>query len=216
MALLSTTPLAANGGSSGRTWARGSSPANILGTFCIKPFVFVLALLFVGIPIASAQTEVSREYQIKAGFLFNFPQFVDWPQQAFSSPQSPFVIGVLGSDPFGTFLDRLVDGATANDRPLIVRRFSRVDEITTCHILFISRSEAPRFKSIFDTLKGRNILTVGDVESFGREGGMVRFLTENTSTRLRINVDAVKSAELAINSKLLRRAEIVHDAASDP
>ncbi len=41
------------------------------------------------------------EYQVKAVFLFNFSQFMEWPPDAFPTPDTPFVIGVLGADPFG-------------------------------------------------------------------------------------------------------------------
>ena len=40
--------------------------------------------------------------------MFNFAQFVDWPQESFPEAQMPLVIGVLGEDPFGTYLDEIV------------------------------------------------------------------------------------------------------------
>ena len=52
----------------------------------------------------------SKEYQIKAAFLFNFAQFVEWPPTAFTNADAPFCIGVLGDDPFGAALDETVQG----------------------------------------------------------------------------------------------------------
>lgn len=151
----------------------------------------------------------SKEYQIKAVFLFNFAQFVDWPTNAFPEAQTPLVIGVLGEDPFGSYLDETVRGEKVNNRPLIVQRYRRADEIKSCHILFISRSETDRLEAIFNGLKGRNILTVGDYEGFAQRGGMIRFFTEKNKVRLRIGLEAAKAANLTISSKLLRPAEIV-------
>jgi|SRR5688572_10997142 len=156
-----------------------------------------------------AQTTIPAEYQIKAVFLFNFTQFVEWPTNAFADAQSPLVIGVLGEDPFGAYLEETVRGEKANDHPLTVQRFRRVEDITTCHVLFISRSEAARFDQIFASLKNRHTLTVGDVDGFARSGGIIRFLTEKNKIRLRINLEAAKAANLTISSKLLRPAEIV-------
>ena len=124
---------------------------------------------------AVAEDVSSRETAIKAVFLFNFAQFVDWPPSAFPSPDSPFVIGVLGDDPFGAFLDATVKGEKVKGHPLLVRRFHQVDEATGCHILFISASESDRFEHDFSALKDRAILTVGDAEGFAQRGGIIRF-----------------------------------------
>ena len=144
-----------------------------------SPFGLVICaiLLSSGLNV-SAQSASSREYQVKAVFLFNFAQFVEWPTNAFSQAQTPLVIGVLGEDPFGAYLDDTVRGEKVNNRSLVVERYRRAEEIKTCHVLFISRSEADRLAEILANLKGRNILTVGDAESFAERGGMIRFVTE--------------------------------------
>lgn len=152
--------------------------------------------------------ETSREYQLKAAFLYNFTQFVEWPEG--SLPQdTPFVIGILGKDPFGTYLDELVNGEKVNEHPLIVQRFTSVDEIKTCHILFINISDKSQLQAILKNLKSNNVLTVGDATHFSKNGGIVRFYTEDNKTRIHINLEAAKQAELTISSKLLRLAGIV-------
>lgn len=156
-----------------------------------------------------AETAGPTEYQIKAVFLFNFTQFVDWPPTAFSDAQTPLIIGVLGDDPFGAYLDETLRGERAKERPLVVQRYRRPAEIKACHVLFISRSESARLDEILASLRGRNILTVGDFEGFAKRGGMMRFLTQGNKTRLRINLEAAKAANLTISSKLLRPAEII-------
>jgi len=160
-------------------------------------------------PIALTGTPPNREYQVKAIFLFNFTQFVEWPADAFAHANTPLVIGVLGEDPFGAYLDETVRGETANGRPLTVERYRRIQEIGDCQVLFISRSEADRLEQIFGSLKGRRILTVGDVEGFTRRGGMIHLATITGKTQLRINLEAAKAAQLTISSKLLRPAHIV-------
>ena len=89
----------------------------------------------------AAQTGPATEYRVKAVFLFNFAQFVDWPADAFADSAAPFVIGVLGSDPFGELLDQTVLGEQLRGRPFEVRRYHTVDEITACHILFIHQPD---------------------------------------------------------------------------
>ena len=156
-----------------------------------------------------AQSSPDPEYQLKAVFLFNFAQFVEWPASAFPGPATPLVIGVLGEDPFGPYLDETVRGEKVNDRPLVVRRYRSVEEITTCHILFISRREERRLKGILDSLRGRSVLTVSDANRFATHGGMIRFVTDHHRIRFRINLEAAKAANLTLSSKLLRPAQIV-------
>ncbi len=162
-----------------------------------------------GLRAADAPAAISEEYQIKAVFLFNFAQFVDWPERSFSDRTSPLVIGVLGRDPFGVYLDDLVEGENVGNRPLVVRRFGRPEEIGDCHILFIGASETDSLETIFAHLKARSILTVGDVEAFCRRGGMVRFVTEGGKIRLRVYVEAARAHDLTISSKILSPATTV-------
>ncbi len=157
----------------------------------------------------AVESAPSKDYQLKAVFLFNFAQFVEWPSNAFPEAGGPLVIGVLGADPFGAGLDDTVRGEKVNNRPLAVQRYRRVEEIGTCHVLFIGASEANRLEQILTSLKGRNILTVGDFEGFARRGVMIGFATEKNKTRLKINLEAAKAANLTISSKLLKPAEIV-------
>ncbi len=173
-------------------------------TWCV-----VCGVLLLGGRDGSAQMAPTKEFQIKSVFLFNFAQFVEWPPEAFSGPQSPILIGVLGEDPFGRALDEVVTGEAILRRQLIVERFHRVEDIKTCHILFISPSEAEKYEQIFAALRGRSILTVGDTEGFAARGGMIRFRTDHNRIRLGVNVEAAQAAGLTISSKLLRAAEIV-------
>jgi hypothetical protein len=158
---------------------------------------------------ALPQAPTSPEYQVKAVFLFNFAQFVEWPPSAFPDSAAPLVICVLGEDPFGPYLDETVRGETAQAHPLAVQRSSRVEEIPSCHILFVGRQDEDRLGEILDTLKGRPTLTVSDADGFANRGGMIRFMTDRNRIRLRINLEAARAANLTLSSKLLRPAQIV-------
>ena len=158
---------------------------------------------------APAAPPAPTEAQLKAVFLFNFAQFVEWPETAFPDERAPLVIGVLGDDPFGAYLDELVKNEQVGERPLVVRRYRRPQEAGGCHILFVGRNQAVHFDRLGAELPDRTVLTVGDTDTFNRLGGMVRFVNEGGKIRLRINVEAAKAAGLTISSKLLRWATIV-------
>ncbi|MPZ76132.1 MAG: DUF4154 domain-containing protein [Deltaproteobacteria bacterium] len=167
--------------------------------------VFYLAL-------APVFAQVSKEYQLKAVFLWRLAQFTQWPSNAFEDASSPIFICVLGENPFGDALDEAVRGETAHARKFVVRHYRTVQEIKTCHILYISGSAARQIKEIIAALRGRSILTVSDIEGFTlSHDGMVRFLTEQNKIKLRVNVKAATAARLALDPRLLRAAEIVRD-----
>jgi len=167
------------------------------------------ALLLVCAARLGAQAAKASEAQVKAVFLFNFAQFVDWPPEAVPDSQSPLVIGILGEDPFGDFLDATVRGERRGSRPFAVRRYQRVDDITRCDILFINRSAGDAPEEILARLKNRPILTVSDADRFAERGGMIRFVTDRGRIRLQINPLSAEAAHLTISSKLLRVAEVI-------
>ena len=153
-----------------------------------------------------AQDSQPSEYQIKAAFLFNFAKFVEWPLEAFAEPTSPFIIGILGENPFGDDFERTIRAKTVNNRPFTIKEIRSLPEARTCHILFINSSEKKRLSEIFESLRGVSVLTVGETERFVDTGGIINFVKESDKIRLQINDDAAKSAGLKISSKLLSLA----------
>ena len=166
-------------------------------------------LLACGVCASGTVLAVPTPAQVEAVFLFNFTQFVDWPPQAFADPSSPIVIGVLGRDPFGAALDEVVHSEVVKGHPLVVHRAQRIEELADCQILFISGSERAHLAPILAQLKGRNVLTVSDLEEFANAGGMICFVLIDNKVRLRVNLEASKAAGLTLSSKLLRFAQIV-------
>ena len=167
----------------------------------------LLLLLMLFAQVTDAQSTATKEYRVKAVFLFNFSQFVEWPATAFTGPSAPFVIGILGDDPFGTYLDETVANEKVNGHPLVVQRYRDVRDVKNCQILFISFADAEKTRENLLAVNN-HILTVSDRDNFVRMGGMIRLFTENNKIRLQINPDAARSAELSISSKLLRVSDI--------
>jgi hypothetical protein len=173
----------------------------------------VLLCLFNMQPL-HAQTNTSKEYRVKAVFLFNFTQFVEWPAAAFAGPGSPFVIGILGDDPFGTAIDETIQNEKMGGHPLVVQRYKDLRDLKNCHILFLNGNDPEKVRENLLVIN-RYTLTVSDADNFMRAGGIIRLITENNKIRIQINPDAARTAELFISSKLLRVSEIF-DPKSQP
>jgi hypothetical protein len=166
-----------------------------------------LALLTLGVrPPARAQEAAPSEYQLKAAFLYNFAKFVSWPPEAFPEPSSPFVIGVIGDNPFGEDLEHTVKDKVLNGHPFAVREVKALSEVKNCHILFISASERKRLPEILEAARGANVLTVSELERFLQSGGMIHFIMEGNKVRFEINDEPARNSGLKISSKLLSLA----------
>jgi hypothetical protein len=167
-----------------------------------------LALAFgLSLPVLVFAADERLEYQVKAAFLLNFTKFIDWPQTAFETPDSPFAICVLGEDPFGSALDQIVAGEAVKGRRLIVQRIKQAPQPKACQILFVARPEGDTRRIVAEL--GIGVLTIGDRESFIYEGGMISFQIENRRVRFGINRTNAENAGLRLSSKLLSVARPV-------
>jgi len=151
----------------------------------------------------------SLEYQLKAVFLFNFTQFVDWPAGSFADDKSPLVIGVIGENPFGNYLEEAVSGETKNGHPVIVEYYQDEEAAKSCHMLFINLPESDKRKQVIEKIKEEPVLTVSDASDFSVQGGLVRFVKKNNRIKLQINLEACKELGLIPSSKLLQLADII-------
>ena len=177
--------------------------------------ILVAALLTVAFvfpaQLAWTQSRPTTEYEVKAAFLFNFAKFIEWPPNGFASPQSPMAICVLGENPFGNILDDTLGGKMIGNRPLEARRLRDKAEARHCQVVFVSSSESARLAEIIESLRGANVLLVGESNGFAASGGTIQFTIGDSRVRFTINIDAVNRANLMFSSKLLSLAKIVHD-----
>ena len=156
------------------------------------------------------------EYQIKAAFIYKFATYVRWPATAGADVNTPFVIGVLGKDPFGPALSEVVRGQSVQGRVILIRNIGRVEEALRCDLVFVSSSERNNLQRIFAALRGVPVLTVSDLDQFAEQGGMIGlFTTEDNHIRFSINKSAIERPGLRASSQLLQLARIVGEEQAD-
>jgi hypothetical protein len=151
----------------------------------------------------------ANEYSVKAAFLLNFIKFINWPEGAFEKETSPIVIGVIGDEKVCDALKSSLQGRTINRRDLLPLRITWPDEIHGYHILFVCSSESKVAPAVVKSLENESILTVGETEGFGRQGGMINFYLEKNKVRFEINLNATDKAHIKISSQLLSLARII-------
>jgi hypothetical protein len=168
----------------------------------------VLSLAVCGIA-AEAQTGRQRELEVKAAYLFNFGRFVRWPAASLA-PGAPFGVCIIGHDPFGPVLDRILAGETIDGHRVVAHRVASTREASPCHIAFVSEADRSRRRAALADLASRPILTVGDRAAFTDDGGIVGFVPVGSRIRFELNEVAADRAGLALGSELARVALEVH------
>jgi hypothetical protein len=160
-------------------------------------------------PLARAQNVQLTEDQIKAGFLFNFTKFVEWPPDAFVDSNDPIVVGIISENAVSKLLSEVAVSKSVNGRAVVVKRFKEGQDLRGCHILFVSSTEEKHVTQILEGLKGSSVLTVGEVAGFIQSGGMINFFVEGNKVRLEINLDASARGRLKISAKVIAVARLV-------
>lgn len=177
--------------------------------------LLVLFVLTLAAREAAAQSGSYQEHEVKAAFLYNFAKFVVWPPTSFPDAAAPLTLCIHGPDPFGPFLDRLVQGETVGGRPLVIERSRPAERLRGCHVLFVASSERERYNELLDGLEGASVLTVGEGPGFLTAGGLFRFVLEGGKVRFEANLPAIERSSLTVSSKLLRVARPVQPAAGE-
>lgn len=170
-----------------------------------------LALLLVLCPL---QTNAGKfdEYQVKAAFLYNLTNFINWPEDSFNSEDSPFIITILGRNVFRDNLERVITNEMINNHPIIIRQIKDIEELKQSHLLFITSRFKHQIDEILPRTEKSGLLTVADFPGFCKAGGDVNLLINSKRVNLEINMDKAQPNNLKISSKLLRLAELVETA----
>ena len=160
-------------------------------------------------PVTNSVPHQELELRVKAGFLFTFAKYVNWPADAFVASSNTVVIGVVGRDPFGTVLDAAVAGKLVNGLPVRIERYAEWKDVGVCQVLFVAEPGK-------DPMGKPGVLTVSDAEGFVRRGGHIQLVVEQGRVRFDVNLRAVKQAGLQLDANLLRVARRVDQRAPQP
>ena len=173
----------------------------------------LLALLILLFSTSQGYTDEAtqaKEFHVKALFLYNFANYVEWPEDAFKASDSPLRMCLYGNVPFGGFLD-VVSGTRIRDRFLKVLRTADAKEIEPgCHILFVGTDRLDLIEDLFKNINHLFVLSIGEVKGFTNKGGIVNILRTSDQAQFEINLSKAIENGLLIDSDLLALARIIN------
>jgi YfiR/HmsC-like len=183
--------------------------SSLLARRRVSPLLVLLLLLASAVRSFGGDPQTLSEYQIKAGFFFNFTRFVEWPETAFVTATSPIIACVVGETPLTDLVIDVAVGKVVDGRAVSIRRVKASDDLRRCNLLFISAAEERRTAEILAGSKKASTLTVGETPGFAQTGGMINFSIQENKVKLELNLDATTRAGLKVNSKLIAVSRLV-------
>ncbi len=172
--------------------------------------LLICGLMLLAPTSASSEPVTGAEYEVKLGFIYNFINFVTWPNGAFESSSEPMVL-CFASDNTSSDVIYKLDGKTIKGRKIKVITYQDEACLNESHVLFFATQDRDLIQEMLDLTKGRNILTVGEIDGFTHMGGIINFFKERNRLRFKVNIDAVRRNALKMSSQLLGSAKIVRE-----
>jgi len=171
------------------------------GILRLRKFMVGLYLFFIFLTQAYAADIV---YQIKASYIYNFLQFVSFPEDAIL--QSKIKVCILGRNYFGSTLDQ-IDGAStpqATIQVVYLGNYTSAATLSLCNVLYLTQSEKSNTRSILRNVDIKNVFTIAEYSPFISLGGLVELYIEEEKVRFRINRSLAKNVRFQISSQLLQ------------
>lgn len=158
----------------------------------------------------------ASEYRLKAVFLERFTRFIEWPEKtSISDTSKPFVIKIIGKNPFGDVLKAIYSRTKIKNKPVKIYYISSVEEIKDCQILFIAASMENSLEQILKYTNEKPILTIGDCQGFGQRGVIINFFILNNKVRFEINEKTLNQSRLYLSYLLLNVATVIKGEEGD-
>lgn len=169
---------------------------------------FFLGLALLACAAAPALAQERLEQKLKAAYLYRFAAYVEWPEESFERADSPFVIGVAGSDEVAEQLTQIAAGRNVGGHPVEVRRIDRKSTIEGLHMLYLT-GERGMVEHMLDHARGKPLLTVTDSDHGFAQGSMVNFVIADNRLRFEVALRRVNTGRLRISSRMLAAAHKV-------
>ncbi len=151
------------------------------------------------------------DYQIRAVYLFNLPNFVGWPEAAFKG-MSSFDYCIVHRGRVEKTLASLIEGEFREGRPVRLRQVAaRPDDLRGCRVLYLRGIDLLERRDYLRVGASLPVLTVADDADFVRHGGMMALVRERRRIRMYINLARVRRQGLKMNARLLQLARIIDD-----
>ena len=161
----------------------------------MKKLLLAFTVLLISASSIQAQTGIP---EAKAKFIYNFTKFFEWPQ---SSQSGDFVIGVLGSNDVYQALEDFTKGKKVILKDIKVNRFTSIENVSNCHILFVSRNHSKSLPDL-DKRLGSNTLLISNSKKGIKRGAALNFLLKGNRLKYEFAASNATDKGLKFSSRI--------------
>jgi hypothetical protein len=97
-----------------------------------------------------------------------------------------------------------------NEKHIVAIRKHENDYLEDCHILFVNDNYDGYLSRLLARVKGKPILTLGNVKNFSESGGIVQFRLRNNRVEFIVNTKEMRSSQVKISDFILSVSETVN------
>lgn len=178
--------------------------------------VWLCATLMMGWGCLVNAEPTEAELQVRAQFVYNFANFVDWPGDAFEEKSAPIKICLFGNVKFAPYL-YTYSGTLIGERELLVKPADTFDQIRSgCHILYVGEDERVRLPTFWKQIKYIYVLSIGERTGFADRGGIINILRTRDRVQFDVNIENAINNGLFLDSDLLALARIIKRNTDNP
>ena len=162
----------------------------------------LVALMLFSLPCAS-HAENALHHKIEAAYLYNFFNYITWPDyenpQALQQP----IICLNGDDPVRPYLNYVQNKFSA-ERTLSIRVIREGENLNGCHLFFIRSGITSRLMS--EALRNRTLLVSEPEDSLERDA-MIELIQHDERLVMVIDQTLLSENNFQVSSRLLDLAQ---------
>lgn len=164
--------------------------------------------LVIGLIVGLTGFSHAQKEKYQSLFIYNFTKYIKWPD---TYNPNAFVIGVVGAS---TIINDLTEMAetkkqTLSGATLQVKKYNSIEEIGTCHILFVSGNIIDKIAQIETKTAGKPILIVADTPGMATQGAAINFVEKDGKIKFELNQGQATKRGLNIASSLVSLAIVI-------
>lgn len=168
-----------------------------------------LLLACVLVPASLRADTATATQQIQAQFIYNFANFVEWPDDAFDHRETPIKVCLFGDVEFAPYL-YTYDGALIGERELVITRAEQFKDIREgCHILYVGDDQRVQLPHFWKQIQYIYVLSIGSRDGFADNGGVVNILRTQDKLQFDVNIENALINGLFLDSDLLSLARTI-------
>ncbi len=143
--------------------------------------------------------QVSDIQKAEVMFIYNFARLIQWPD---NYREGDFTIAVIGSSDMLSELKNYTKQKKVGFQAVEVKRFKTPEQISKCHILFVSNSKSNLLPTIKEKLSGQSTLLISEKKGSIENGAAINFLVSGNKLKFELKESNATDHGLKLSARL--------------